>query len=437
MLIKICYIVIYILEACILWQYCKNLFPSKYSGQWEAFALLFCYSLLFACSLWESFWINLFMFFMVNFIYILLMYTLNWLTAFFHSLLITMIMVLSELGILSIVSYFAPDFYDERTYFRNRMMFSVTSKILYFLILQCASLCIERRKTRELSSDKSTLFLHAIPLISGLNALILTVICMNIQLSLFLDVIITISAILFLTVNIFLAGFHTFLQEKNQKFLEMQLLLQKEYDTAIYFDALHKQDEQQKILIHDIRKHLLSIADLNEKGETQKIAAYIHQIIQSSDLQDSVRVCDNNLLNTIIFRAKQQCRESGTSFITDIRTGCIDLLSEYDITALFSNLLDNAIDATKNMPGSFIELSVTPHSSNDFIITMINSCRSDPFSGCGHRLISTKKNTWRHGYGMKSIQRIVQKYDGNSRLYFDAKDSTFHTILILKQKAPK
>ena len=245
---------------------------------------------------------------------------------------------------------------------------------------------------------------------------------------------ITISALLLLAINIFLAWFHTSIQEKNQQFLELQLLQQKEYDAALYFEELHKHDEKQKILIHDIRKHLLSIADLNKKQETDKIASYINQIIQSSDLQDSVRVCDNNLLNTILFRAKQQCKESDISFIIDIRSKCIDFLPEYDITALFSNLLDNALDAAKDIPGSFIELNITPHNNNGFMITMINSCHKNPFLKGSHQLISTKKNKWRHGYGMKSIQRIIEKYDGNSRLYFDENSFTFHTIIILKQR---
>ncbi|MDE6566253.1 MAG: GHKL domain-containing protein [Lachnospiraceae bacterium] len=434
MIITFCYIIIYILEASILWQYCKNLFQPKYSRKTEFLALFFCYALLFSGSLLENFWINFFLFLIINFIYIFLMYHLKWLTAFLHSFLITMMMVLSELVFFSILSYFTSDFYDNQTYFRNLILLSVPSKLLYFLILQCTSLYIKKRKTRELSSDKSTLFFLIIPLISEFIAHVLSIVCLNIHLSLFLDILISISILLLLAINIFFAWFHTSIQEKNQQFLELQLLQQKEYDTALYFEELHKQDEKQKILIHDIRRHLLSIADLNKKQETDKIASYINQIIQSSDLQNSVRVCDNNLLNTILFRAKRQCKESDISFITDIRSKCIDFLPEYDITALFSNLLDNALDAAKDIPGSFIELNITPHNNNGFMITMINSCHKNPFSKENHQLISTKKNKWRHGYGMKSIQRIIEKYDGNSRLYFDENSFTFHTIIILKQR---
>lgn len=433
MSVNICYAVIYILEACILWQYCRNLFSSKYTKQAEAVFLFTGYSILFAGSFFDNYWLNLVLFFIVNLACIFIIYQLKLLTALFHALFITISMLLSETCIWGVLSHFGSDFYEERSYFRNLVILSVISKLLYFLILQYTSIYIKQRITREFSFSKSTLFLNIIPLLSGFIALVLINVCTKVSLPLFLDVLISISAIMLLAINIFLAWFHTSTQEKSQQFLEMQLLLQKEYDTALYFDAIHQQDEKQKILIHDIRKHLLSIADLNEKGDTKKIAAYINQIIQSSDLQVSVRICDNNLLNTILYRISQQCKASGTSFLTDIRSGCTDFLSEYDITALFSNLLDNAIDATKNIPDAYIELSVTPHSDKRIIITMVNSCRKNPFSKNSRRLITTKKNKWRHGYGMKSIQRVVDKYEGNSRLYFDEENYTFHTILILKR----
>lgn len=432
--VNICYAVIYILEACILWQYCRNLFSLKHSKQLEAMLLFSGYTILFAASFFDNYLINFVLFFLVNLICIFIIYQLKLLTALFHALFITISMLLSEICILGVLSYFGPDFYEERSYFRNLVILSVISKLLYFLILQYTSIYIKQKITRELSFGKSTLFLNIIPLLSAFIALVLATVCTKVSLPFFLDVLISISAILLLAINIFLAWFHTSVQEKNQKFMEMQLLLQKEYDTASYFDTLHQQDEKQKILIHDIRKHLLSIADLNEKGDTEKITAYINQIIQSSDLQDSIRICDNDLLNTILFRTRQRCKESGTSFITDIRSGCTDFLTEYDMTSLFSNLLDNAIDATKNIPDSYIELNVTPHSSKKIIITMINSCRKNPFSGNSNRLITTKKNKWRHGYGMKSIQRVVDKYDGDSRFYFDEENYTFHSILILKRK---
>lgn len=50
----------------------------------------------------------------------------------------------------------------------------------------------------------------------------------------------------------------------------MQLMLQKEADTAEYYEMLLSQYENQNILIHDLKKHLQSIELLNEKGKNEK-----------------------------------------------------------------------------------------------------------------------------------------------------------------------
>jgi sensor histidine kinase regulating citrate/malate metabolism len=247
-----------------------------------------------------------------------------------------------------------------------------------------------------------------------------------------MDVMITASVLLLLAFNIFLAWFQTSIQEKNKKFSEIQILLQKEQDNIKYYDALQKQDEKQKILIHDIKRHLATIYELNKNEERQKIFSYIEQIVHSSNLQESVHVCDNNLLNTIIFRARQKCKENAIALRTDIRSGCIALLSDYDITSLFSNLLDNAVEAASDVPEAFIELNVTPRESHSLLITMINSCKKNPFTDDSQLLFSTKKDKQKHGYGMKSIQRVVTKNHGDSHLYYNEKNRTFHTIIVLK-----
>lgn len=72
-----------------------------------------------SASLPQNFAINLLAFLTLNFIYIFFMYETEFLTAFFHSFLITMIMTLSELGFFSILSYFIPGFYINKTYFQN------------------------------------------------------------------------------------------------------------------------------------------------------------------------------------------------------------------------------------------------------------------------------------------------------------------------------
>ena len=132
------------------------------------------------------------------------------------------------------------------------------------------------------------------------------------------------------------------------EFTEMQLLLQKEYDASQYYKLLLEQTENHNIIIHDIKKHLHSIALLNQQGESEKINSYIQHIVDFSDLKGSARLCDNNLLNAILCRYFKQCQEKNIAFRTDIRSNVADFINTEDLTALFCNLLDNAYEKARS-----------------------------------------------------------------------------------------
>lgn len=395
--------------------------------------LLSVYALLFLTSYFENIWINLTLFLMANFIAILTLYNLKWLSALFHASIITIVMGLSELVILAITSYSSISFYKEHTYFRNFIILTILSKLIYFFVLHFIVRLLNGIKEENIASDKGVIFLDIIPLMSIFVTLTLTAIYLNIRLPFILGWLISISAILLLILNLLIYWIYNNNQKKNYEFMELQLQLQKEYDNTEYYKMLLKQDEEQKILIHDLKKHLHSIAALNEKNEKQKIEEYINQIIQSPSLKESVSVCDNELLNTILCRYIRICDDKKIGLRADIRRGLLTYIPYDDLTALFCNLLDNAVEATIKVPDSYIDLSVTYNETAALtMLTMINSCYKNPFSEKTGKLVTSKQNHLRHGYGLKSIQRIVTKYHGNMQTYFDNKNMAFHTIVTLK-----
>lgn len=424
---------IYILEALIFEQYCSELFYTKYAKKTEYLTLFSIYIILFLISSFKIVWLNLILFLLANFSIILLLYHVKRLPALFHSSIITIVMGLNELVILGITSHSKISFYEEQAYLRNFIILTVLSKLIYFFILHIIVRLLNGRKEKDIPSDNGIIILDIIPLISFFINITFLTIYLNIRLPFILGWLISISAILLLILNLLIYWIYNNNQKKNYEFMELQLQLQKEYDNTEYYKMLLKQDEEQKILIHDLKKHLHSIAALNEKNEKQKIEEYINQIIQSPSLKESVSVCDNELLNTILCRYIRICDDKKIGLRADIRRGLLTYIPYDDLTALFCNLLDNAVEATIKVPDSYIDLSVTYNETAALtMLTMINSCYKNPFSEKTGKLVTSKQNHLRHGYGLKSIQRIVTKYHGNMQTYFDNKNMAFHTIVTLK-----
>jgi sensor histidine kinase regulating citrate/malate metabolism len=243
------------------------------------------------------------------------------------------------------------------------------------------------------------------------------------------------SAVFLLAANLLMFGINQYHQKKNMEFTEMQLLLQQETDSAQYYEMLRLQNENQRILIHDIKKHLQSIEMLNEQKEHEKISAYIEQLVLSSDLKESSRLCDHEMLNSILCRYMQQCTDRHITFHADIRSGTTDFIADNDLTALFCNLLDNAMEAAGVVPDSFIEINTSKREKTSFVvITVINSCRKNPFLRKDRQLRTDKTDKNRHGFGLKSIRKAVNKYHGNMQMYYNDDTLTFHTIITLRQQ---
>lgn len=118
---------------------------------------------------------------------------------------------------------------------------------------------------------------------------------------------------------------------------------------------------------------------------------------------------------------------------SDIRPGTIDDIVATDIVALFGNILSNAYEAAKQCEENsekYIELVVKRKHETTFI-KCVNSCAVPP-KIIGGNFISIKKDSDRkHGYGMKSIDKIVNKYHGSHIEQFDENEFTISIMLMI------
>lgn len=437
MLVNICNFLIYFVEAVIIWQYASSLFLSKnQSSAPSLITLSVLYLSAYAISLLGVNWLNLISYFIINLIFLFTQYQIKLYIAFFHSVILTSVMGISELAVYSIIERFSPHFFVDATNAHSIILFAVLSKLTFYTIIYLIIHIQKGAKKAEQQYDKSVFLLIFIPVTSLFVLQTFVNISDSLIISQNLKHMITISAFLLMLSNLLILGISDHNQRKNIQFTEMQLLLQKEYDSARYYKMLHTQNENQRILIHDIKKHLNTIDVLNAQGEQGKVSAYIRQLNLSSDLKEFANLCDNKVLNTILSRYMQQCFDKHIDFQVDVRSGILNFISDTDMSALFCNVLDNAVEAAEIVPDSYIELSAVKRPNTPFVvITAVNSCRKSPFSPSDKTLLRThKKDSAQHGFGIKSIKRVVNKYHGDIQMYYNDESATFHTIITLRKE---
>ena len=390
----ICYFFSFLIEGIVFWNYVSILFVPKCSAKIRLICLSLGFFILFLFSLCNLFWLNCILYITVCFLYLIFLYKTNWYYALFHSLLFEVITGACELPVYSFLSTFLSATNDPISNFHLKLLFAVISKTLFFAVMSVLLLWLKKRQKPFLQYDKSVFFTILIPFIAQIIVLILIAVCDSTAMTATQNRLITTSAFFLLIVNLLIFG----LNQYNQK------------------------------------KHLQSIALLNEDNQNEKIRAYINQLMQSSDLLEFSKICDHKILNNILCRYKKVCNDLHIAFHADIRSNTTAFLSDSDVTSLFCNLLDNAVEASQRIKDPYIEISATQREHTPFIIiTMINSCACNPFSPNGE-LISSKPDPQAHGFGIKSIEKIVHNYNGNMQMYYDEETFTFHTIIMLKMK---
>ena len=425
------YLLIYLVEALAWGQYAANVFQPKQDRKTCLVSLFAIYTVLLLIFRMHMTWLNISGFLLGNLAFILLCYDSKLPTALFHAGVSTALMSTCEL-----IAYpFMLQDTNDIHYFFKMILWAVFSKTLYAISLIFLSRAIHEEKTRAENSDSIILSLICFPMVSSVIMFILYMISTSYPISKEHGRLISIGAILLLFMNLLVIYVYIHSKKRNRIFTEMQLSLQKEHDLSKYYQNMLKQNENQRILIHDIKNHLHTIALLNMQNAREQVDDYILQLTQSPALAYSARICDNKLLNMILYQYQQLCNEKAINLHLDIRSCVIDFIEDNDITSFFCNLLDNAIESAENITGGCIELDIKKEASSPFtVITLVNSCRISPFSKDGRRLVSHKKNPLRHGYGMKSIERVVSKYSGEMNTYFDSESAAFHTIIMLRNQ---
>lgn len=428
----ILYVFVYIVEAGILWWYAGSVFSLKYSKILQAAVISVGYGILFLLFFNNSVALNTIAFALINFIIIKFLYAAVWYICFFHSLVLTCFMGFSEIITFAIFSQFGKTNFFINIDITLLALLSALSKLLYFT---CVSIIIRGRffaKERSEYSNRITALLNIIPMILLYIEAILISFLLSVAPSVTLRYMLTASAALLLIINFIIIYIYHYTQKKNAEFVELQLQLQKEYAMTEYYKTLFSQNENQRILIHDMRKHFTSIAQLNAQNEHEKIRQYLDTLLNSPDLQDSVRVSDNDMLNSILCHYINICHDKCIKFKADIRSKLLQKLDFPELTSLFCNLLDNAVEACNDIPDSFIEISVVRKNNSDLtLISMINTCSAAPSFDDKGFPVSSKNDRRQHGLGLKSVNRIVSKYGGNIKMYYDSQSDAFHTVIIL------
>lgn len=421
---------VYIVEALTAWQYFSPQFPLKGKAWQAALGLAAAYGLAWMLFAPSRMWSNTLLFALANLLPLCLFFSCPWKAALFHSAVLTCLMVVSELIVEIPLGALLGGFEKYQTSFLVFSVLSVFSKLLYFILTKLCLLFVRGKGTGGPPIGATALLLGSFSAVSVFILLVLIYTATLVELPLELEASILIGAFLLLFSNLLVFAAHHYSQRINQQNLSLQLMLQKERAEEACFSALEEQYEQQRILIHDIRHHLEAILGLAKGEPYQVVSEYVSDVKRSPALQNRVRICGNPTLDVILCRYREVCQAKGIGFSLDARCQGVGKMAPSDITALFGNLLENAVEAAMGQGLPCIELLVDSRASHSLRIALVNSCTAPPAMDKAGGMLTQKADKGKHGLGLKSVQAVIKKYNGQMQQYFEESTQTFHTLIL-------
>lgn len=205
---------------------------------------------------------------------------------------------------------------------------------------------------------------------------------------------------------------------------EQAELLERDYTTLNNAYAINAK------LFHDFHNHIGVLRQLLSRQKIAQAVQYLDGLqAPMQEITDAVWTGDETA--DYLINSKTHIAEADGVQIhvqvefprhTDIRSA--------DLCAILGNLLDNAVEAAKQIPKPeqrFINLTIR-HINQMLIIKIENSFAVPPSNDNGF-LATTKENNGLHGWGLKSARTAAEKYDGTVQTSYSG--STFRAVATL------
>ncbi|MEG1285210.1 MAG: GHKL domain-containing protein [Romboutsia sp.] len=240
------------------------------------------------------------------------------------------------------------------------------------------------------------------------------------------SILFAINTILILILNIYTTYIFDSISKNNILQNELNLYHQQTKLQYQYYDNLENKYKESRKLIHDIRNHLHTVEDLYNMNDAKLGKKYTDDIHQMLNELNQKYYTSNKVLNIILNDKFQTIKN--THIKVELRIGDVDLsfIRNIDITTIFANLLDNAIEAANDVKEhSYINIEVDKF--NEFIVINVkNSTINKPIKK-GKRFKSTKKN--HEGIGIENITKAIDQYDGT--IVVDYSDNEFKVNIVI------
>lgn len=224
---------------------------------------------------------------------------------------------------------------------------------------------------------------------------------------------------------------------KQKTILELQLYYSNKTQSELFhsIDILTEAQNKQKKFNHDYKNQLNALSMLLKTNNYEKADSFINDILETIQQNESYTYCVNPTVNATLNYKAYIAQKNNIKLITDIVIPEeTENVSEMDLCSLFSNLLDNAIEAVSRLPEEERYINIKARCNKIMLIVETqNPVKENIKVEKGKLPKTTKTNKTEHGMGLSIIEKIAKQSGGMMEFSCEGNIVKLYVRLILNQ----
>lgn len=191
-----------------------------------------------------------------------------------------------------------------------------------------------------------------------------------------------------------------------------------------YYLMVKESQEKMKQVYHDMNNHMENIRSL--KNSSEDVNEYINNIEDEVKNNKNIYNTGNALLDIILYEKSKDCIKNNIDFSVGIDFSKCEFIDMIDISSIFSNLIDNAIEACSKIHDNNIEKYITIKGTfiKGYYVVRCENSKTNKVIIKNNKILTSKKDKFLHGIGVDSIKSSIKKYNGELKI----KNSEFKFI---------
>ncbi len=206
---------------------------------------------------------------------------------------------------------------------------------------------------------------------------------------------------------------------------EQAELLEKDYKT------LNQAYEINAKLFHDFHNHIGALQQMLAHEKYEEAVDYLDALQEPVKGMTNTVWTGDDTVDYLINSKMTTAGECGITFTAEVEFPRNTNIQGVDLCAIIGNLIDNALDATKqNEKEEDRKISLTIRRIHQMLVIKVENPYTVPIEQKETgELQTTKKQEGLHGWGLKSAKTAAEKYDGMVRT--TCEDNIFRAVATL------